>query len=138
MPSGPARSSTELNLLPSPGLALALGLVAALSIVAAGVSALPLLVRAALILAIALTALFGIGRFLHPGLGLRLLDAGLEYRERPGGRWYSLPPTSPRFASPWYAGWLGRGWRACGVFKWQLEPEQFRRLLVALRQRPAD
>lgn len=75
----------------------------------------------------------GIRRVLRPALQLRLQQAQLEYRLRPDQAWRRQAASQSCFASPWFIGWRGRGLRGHGVFRCQLQPEQFRRLLVSLR-----
>jgi hypothetical protein len=127
----------EIALQPSRGLALCLGIVGLLALLAVWASSLSFVSGLALCAAIALAAASCIRGFLRPNLSLRVTDEGFQYREGPGGPWISFPPGARCFASPWYIGWRGRRWRAHGVFRAQLPPDQYRRLLVALRHRPA-
>lgn len=138
MKSEACLSSTEIKPQASPGLVLVLVLVSLLAAGAAWFNALPLVVRLLLIGVIAAAALPAIRAAARPSLTLRIADQGLAYRAAPHHPWESLPSNQSCFASPWYIGWRGRRWRSYGVFRSQLPPAQFRRLLVALRHRRSD
>jgi hypothetical protein len=69
-------------------------------------------------------------RLARPSLMLRLDGDGLVYRQ--GSSWSSH--VRQAFVSPWFIGWRGRGLAGFGVFRGQLEKDQFRRLARTLRQ----
>lgn len=129
------QSPTEIHLLASRRLAavfLALGL---LALAATWLSALGPLPSLGLSLLILLAILHGLRSALRPDLRLRLGEARLEYRHGAQGPWHSLSESARCFASPWFIGWQGRAGRSHGLFKCQLDPADFRRLLVFFRHR---
>ncbi|MGY6554651.1 MAG: hypothetical protein ACXIUM_09030 [Wenzhouxiangella sp.] len=138
MKSEACQSSTEIKLQASPGLGLALVLASLLAAGSAWSNALPLMFRLVTLGVIAVGGVVAVMAVMRPRLSLRIADHGLQYRAAPGRSWTTLPPNTYCFASPWYVGWVGRGWRGYGVFRSQLPPRQFRHLLVALRNRRSD
>lgn len=138
MKSGTCRSATESVLKPSAGLAISAAVLAVLALGAVWASGIALPAALALTAAIAATAAVRIRMFLRPRLSLRVMDDRIEYRNRAAAPWTRLPPGARCFASPWFIGWRDRRWRAQGVFWVQLNPEDFRRILVVLRHQSAD
>ena len=138
MPSGGSSRfapEAELRLRRSSGLLAGFGLfalVALLSILLAGLPPGIRLPLAAVVLALILRET---QRLRRPSLSLRLSDGQLQYRHDPRRAWQSLRPGARCFVSPIYIGWAGTDWRSFGVFRWQMEASDFRRLAVALRQR---
>lgn len=128
-------ASGELALRRSVGLTagfLVLALTALASVLLAG---LPPSLRWPLAVLILVLILREGARLIRPALALRLVDGRLEYRLDQRAAWLTLPAGARCFVSPFYIGWSAHGRRSCGVFRSQLDPEDFRRLAVTLRQR---
>lgn len=130
-------SPTDLTLKPSGSLAFGIALVGLLALGSVWMSQLPVLLAIFLSTALALAVALAVRGFLRPSLGLRLHKERLEYRRGPGQPWVALLPTDRCFVSPWFIGWRDSRLCALGIFRPQLTPDDFRRVMVLLRHKPA-
>lgn len=131
-----ARSQSEIpefGLRPGPGLAALIGVLALIAVAGVLISGLGAPLKLALSLSALVLAGHAVVDLIRPRLALRFIDGRLEYRSRGHASWSSIGARGGSFVSPWYIAWRGRGWRAHGVFRGQVDAGTFRKVAVFLR-----